>query len=66
MEELEIQYSQALAKPKRETISHNSLLEAIAFKASGLPSYVRYYAGVPMDGRGSLCFVPFPLIVEDH
>ena len=34
MEELEIQYSQALAKPKRETISHNSLLEALAFKVT--------------------------------
>ena len=32
MEELEIQYSQELAKPKRETISNNSLLEALAFK----------------------------------
>ena len=31
MEELEIQHSQALAKPQRETISHNSLLEALPF-----------------------------------
>ena len=36
LEELEIQYSQALAKPKRETISHNRLLEALTFKATGI------------------------------
>ena len=29
LEELEIRYSQALAKPKRETNSHNRLLEAL-------------------------------------
>ena len=39
MEELEIQYSQAFAKPKRETISHNSLLEALAFKATRIYRY---------------------------
>ena len=32
LEELEIQYSQALAKPERETTSHNRLLEALTFK----------------------------------
>ena len=39
LEELEIQYLQALAKPKRETISHNSLLEALAFKATRIYRY---------------------------
>ena len=34
LEELEIQHSQALAKPERETISHNRLLEAFTFKAT--------------------------------
>ena len=29
LEELEIQYSQALAKPERETNSHNRLLEEL-------------------------------------
>ena len=37
--QLEIQYSQALAKPKQETISHNSLLEALAFKATRIYRY---------------------------
>ena len=39
MEELEIQYLQALAKPKRETISHNSLLEALAFNTTRIYRY---------------------------
>ena len=39
MEELEIQYSQALAKPKQETISHKILLEALAFKATRIFLY---------------------------
>ena len=35
LEELEIHgYSQALAKPERETNSHNMLLEALTFKAT--------------------------------
>ena len=38
-EELEIQYPQALAKPKRETISHNSLLEALTFKETRIYRY---------------------------
>ena len=33
-EELEIQYSQALAKPERERNSHNRLLEALTSKAT--------------------------------
>ena len=33
-EEQEIKYSQALAKPERENISHNTLLEALTFKAT--------------------------------
>ena len=33
-EEQEIKYSQALAKPEREKISHNTLLEALTFKAT--------------------------------
>ena len=33
LEELEIQYSQAFAKPERATNSHNRLLEALVFKA---------------------------------
>ena len=32
LEELEIQYPQALAKPERETNSHNRLLEALTLK----------------------------------
>ena len=41
-EDLEIQYSQALAKQERETNSHNRLLEALTFKATriALPSPV--------------------------
>ena len=38
-EELEIQYSQALAKPKQETILHSNLLEALAFKATRIHRY---------------------------
>ena len=38
-QELEAQYSQALAKPKQETISHKSLLEAFAFKATRIYRY---------------------------
>ena len=34
LEEIEIQYSQALAKPERETNSHNKLLEALTFKST--------------------------------
>ena len=34
LEELEIQYSQALVKPEREKNSHNRLLEALKFKAT--------------------------------
>ena len=39
LEELEKQYSQALAKQKREKISHNSLLEALTFKATRIYRY---------------------------
>ena len=46
MEELEIQYSQALANPKRETISHNSLLEALAFKATRTYRYNPLYRNI--------------------
>ena len=34
LEELQIQYFQAFAKPERETLSHNRLLEALTSKAS--------------------------------
>ena len=43
LEELEIQYSQALVKPERETNSHNRLLEAFTFKAT----------------RIAICLLPF-------
>ena len=47
LEELKIQYSQALAKTERETISHNMLLEALnTFKATRiafcLPVFFRF------------------------
>ena len=47
LEVLEIQYSQALAKPERETNSHNRLLETLTFKAIRiafcLPVYSRFF-----------------------
>ena len=43
LEKLEIRNSQALAKPKRETISHNRLLEALTFKET------RTYRYNPLD-----------------
>ena len=45
--QLEIQYSQALTKPKQETVSHKSLLEAFEFKATRIDftkdKYVAYW-----------------------
>ena len=45
--EIEIGYSQALAKPERETVSHNSLLEVLTFKATRiafcLPVFSRFF-----------------------
>ena len=50
MEELEIQYSQALAKPKQETILHKSLLETLVFKAT------RIYQYNPLDNNNNSIF----------
>ena len=47
LEELERQYSQALAKSERETISHERLLEALTFKVTRiafcLPAFSRFF-----------------------
>ena len=43
---VKIQYSQALANPKRETISHNSLLEALAFKETHIYRYNPLYRNI--------------------
>ena len=45
LEELEIRYSQALAKPERETLSHNRLLEALKAThiAFCLPVFSRFF-----------------------
>ena len=39
LEELEIQYSQALTKSKRETISHDRIFQALTFKATRIYRY---------------------------
>ena len=47
LEELEIQYSQAIAKLEREILSHNRLLKALTFKATRiafcLPVFSRFF-----------------------
>ena len=47
LEELKMQYLQALAKPEQEIISHNTLLEAFTIKATRiafcLPVFSRFF-----------------------
>ena len=51
LEELKIQYSQAIAKPEWETILHNTFtLEALTFKVTRiafcLPVFSRFFAAI--------------------
>ena len=53
-------YLQALAKPKRETISHNSLLEALTFKATRITQSERRVFPAPTVHQPASTSLPGP------